>query len=376
MKREVLRMIIVISLFDFNQRNDHKCVEAAVQNIIQYLLIINCSPSFVKYEAVCSLAQQKKIHMKHIASIISASISMLFFSLLIISCDKDDDNGTTLVTIKDEVASRSNLTLMDLSLEQCGLASTLDSTATFTVFAPTNDAFVSSGISASTIASLTDEQLIDILLYHAINTKYLAADLPAGPNAKIITASGDSIFVTSNSSGVYVNGVKVLTANILASNGVLHLISKVLMPPVGNIVQAALADTTFTYLAAAVVRASEGTTNVAGVLAGSGIYTVFAPTNQAFRDAGFATVNDINAADPNTLTAILTYHVLAGRVFSSDLTEGAQPTTLEGGAVTISLLNGAKVKGTGNATAANIVGANIMASNGVIHVIDKVLLKL
>ena len=314
--------------------------------------------------------------MKHIASIISASISMLFFSLLIISCDKDDDNGAVLVTIKDEVASRSNLTLMDLSLEQCGLASTLDSTATFTVFAPTNDAFVSSGISASTIAGLTDEQLIDILLYHAIDTKYMAADLPAGPNAKIITASGDSIFVTSNSSGVYVNGVKVLTANILASNGVLHLISKVLMPPVGNIVQAALADTTFTYLAAAVVRASEGTTNVAGVLAGSGIYTVFAPTNQAFRDAGFATVNDINAADPNTLAAILTYHVLAGRVFSSDLTEGAQPTTLEGGAVTVSLLNGAKVIGTGNATAANIVGANIMASNGVIHVIDKVLLKL
>jgi uncharacterized surface protein with fasciclin (FAS1) repeats len=314
--------------------------------------------------------------MKHIGSVIFTLISMLFFSLLIISCKKDDDNSTPLVTIKDEVAARSNLTLMDLSLEQCGLSSTLDSAATFTVFAPTNEAFAASGIDAAKIGSLTDEELIDILLYHAIDTKYMAADLPAGPNAKIITVSGDSIFITNNFSGVYVNGIKVSTANILASNGVLHLISKVLMPPAGNIVVSALADTTFTYLAAAVVRASEGTTNVAGVLAGPGIYTVFAPTNQGFRDAGFATVDDINAADPNTLAAILTYHVLAGRVFSSDLTEGAQPTTLEGGALTISLLNGANVKGTGNSTAANIVGTNIMASNGVIHVIDKVLLKL
>ena len=147
------------------------------------------------------------------------------------------------------------------------------------------------------------------------------------------------------------------------------------MPPVGNLIDAALADTTFEYLAAAVVRASEGGVNVAAVLSNGGIYTVFAPTNQAFRDAGFATVNDINAADPNVLASILTYHVLAGRIFSSDLTEGAQPITLEGGALTVSLANGATVKGSGNSSASNIVGTNIMGSNGVIHVIDKVLLK-
>lgn len=314
--------------------------------------------------------------MKHFASFLSTSLVMFAFSVLILSCNKDDNNDTAPLTIKDEVASRSNLTLMNLSLEQGGLSSTLDSAAAFTVFAPTNDAFAASGIDAAAIGSLTRTQIRTILLYHAFDTKFVAADLPAGPNAKMITMSGDSVFVTKNSSGVYVNGVKVSSADIVASNGVLHLVSGLLMPPAGNIVEAALADTTFTFLAAAVVRASQGATNVAAVLSGSSIFTVFAPTNQAFRDAGFATVNDINSADPDVLTGILTYHVLAGRVFSSDLTEGAQPTTLDGAKLTITLSDGAKVKGTGNSTPANIIGANIMASNGVIHVINKVLLKL
>lgn len=314
--------------------------------------------------------------MKHFASFFSATVFVFAFSALMISCDKDDNNDTAPVTIKDEIASRSNLTLLNLSLEQGGLSSTLDSSASFTVFAPTNEAFAASGIDAADIANLEKNYIKNILLYHAFSTKFIAANLPNGPNAKMITMSGDSVFVTKNSSGVYVNGIKVSTADIDASNGVLHLISGILMPPVGHLVEAALADTTFAYLAAAVVRASQGATNVASVLSGSGIYTVFAPTNQAFRDAGFATVNDINAADPDVLAGILIYHVLAGRVFSSDLTEGAEPVTLDGAKLTISLTNGATVKGTGNATAANIIGTNIMASNGVIHVINKVLLKL
>ncbi|MEP6950484.1 MAG: fasciclin domain-containing protein [Ginsengibacter sp.] len=101
---------------------------------------------------------------------------------------------------------------------------------------------------------------------------------------------------------------------------------------------------------------------------------MYLPTNNAFRAAGFATINDINAADPNTLTGILTYHVIAGRVFSSDLADGAQPATLNGGKVTIGLTTGATVKGNSNASPSNIIITNIVATNGVIHVIDKVLL--
>ena len=319
----------------------------------------------------------KPNNMKHTVSVFSSIISMILFSMLIISCEKDKDvPEVKLSTLKTEIASRSDLALMDLAVQKSGLSSKLDSAAaSFTLFAPTSEAFAASKIDATVINSLSLDQLKAIVLYHTIDVKYLTSELPDGPNAKITTASGDSVFVTKNSSGVYVNGNKVQTANIVASNGVLHTISKVLMPPVGNLVEAVLADTSLTYLAAAVVRASQGNVNVAAVLSSGGIFTVFAPINQAFRDAGFATVNDINAADPNVLAAMLTYHVLAGRVFSSDLTEGAQPTTLAGGTVTISLVNGATVKGSGNSSSSNIVGTNLMGSNGVIHLIDRVLLK-
>ena len=314
--------------------------------------------------------------MKHTTYFFSSFIGMFLFSLLIISCKKDEDTTEPQSSnIKDEIATRADLTLLNTSLQKADLTSKFDSAGSFTIFAPTNDAFAASKIDATLIGSLTSDQVRNILLYHTFNSKYLEADLPSGPNAKITTASGDSVFVTKNSSGVYLNGVKVQTTNVVLSNGVLQTVSKVLIPPVGDLVQSIVADTTFTYLAAAVVRASEGGVNVAAVLSNGGVYTVFAPTNQAFRDAGFATVNDINAADANVLASILTYHVLGGRVFSSDLTEGAMPITLEGGALTVSLLGGATVKGTGNATASNIVGTNIMASNGVIHAIDKVLRK-
>ena len=315
--------------------------------------------------------------MKHTVSFFSSFISIFLFSILFVSCKKDEDiPEVKLSTLKAEIANRSDLSLMDLSVQKSGLASKLDSAAaSLTLFAPTNDAFAASKIDATLINSLSLDQLKEIVLYHTIDVKYLSSELPDGPNAKVTTASGDSVFVTKNSSGVYINGIKVQTANIMASNGVLHTISKVLVSPVGNLVEAILADTTLSYLAAAVVRASQGNVNVAALLSSGGVFTVFAPTNQAFRNAGFATVNDINAADPNVLSSILTYHVLAGRVFSSDLTEGAQPTTLAGGTVTISLVNGATVKGSGNASTSNIIGTNLMGSNGVIHLIDRVLLK-
>jgi uncharacterized surface protein with fasciclin (FAS1) repeats len=166
----------------------------------------------------------------------------------------------------------------------------------------------------------------------------------------------------------------VTQADVAASNGVIHIIGKVLLPPSGNLVEMAQADTSFSYLVAAVVRASEGSTNVAQVLSGAGPFTVFAPTNDAFRAAGFPTIASIQAADPAVLTSILTYHVIPARVFSSDLTDGEQAPTVNGGKVTIGLTSGATVKGNSNAMASNIIATNIMATNGVIHVIDRVLL--
>jgi uncharacterized surface protein with fasciclin (FAS1) repeats len=318
--------------------------------------------------------------MKHSLKTTSGKALLFTASLgwALISCNKDNNTSNpnpAAQTIGAQVSSLSNFTLLKASAVKAGLVSALEGQGPLTVFAPTDEAFTESGITSNAISSLSADKIKSILLYHTLNAKVNAADVPAGPNAKLVTAGGDSIFVTRNGSGVFLNGINVIQADLPASNGVIHTVSKVLVPPAGNLVQMASADTTFSFLVAAVVRASSGTTNVANVLSSGGVFTVFAPTNDAFRAAGFANINAINAADPNTLASILTYHVIPGRVFSSDLSNGATPVTANGGTVTISLSSsGATLKGKSNASASHITAANIMATNGVIHVIDQVLL--
>ncbi len=291
------------------------------------------------------------------------------------SCKKDDDVMPTQPnTITDIVSSNNDFTILKAAVIKADLATTLSGPGPFTVFAPNDAAFTSAGISAAAVNLLPADALKNILLYHTIPAKIMAADVPAGPNAAVATANGDSVYVTKNGNGVFINGSKVTTADVSADNGVIHIINGVLIPPAGNIVEVAQSDTTFSYLVAAVIRASQGATNVAQVLSGAGPFTVFAPTNDAFRAAGFATLNDINAADPAILTAILTYHVISGRIFSSDLVDGAMAATVNGGSVTIGLNPAASVKGNSNTSASNIILANIVATNGVIHAVDQVLL--
>lgn len=308
--------------------------------------------------------------MKQKLNPLSKSIlSGLFVALFFLSACKKDTKIKTDNTINGIVSTTADFSTLNAAVKKAGLSATLSGPGPFTVFAPTNDAFTASGITSAVLGSLTADQAKNILLYHAIPSKIMAAQVPAGPNEPVTAANGDVLFVTSNSNGVFVNGIQVTQADVPASNGVVHVIGKVLMPPSGNIVEMAQADTSLSYLVAAVVRA-----NLQGALSGDGPLTVFAPTNNAFRTAGFPTIASIQAADPATLTSILTYHVIGARVFSSDLTDGQQATTLNGEKVTIGLMSSATVKGKSNATASNIVSTNIVATNGVIHVIDQVLL--
>lgn len=304
-----------------------------------------------------------------------SSFMILSAGLLITTtaCKKNDDPATDN-TIGGIVTATGDFSTLNAAVTKANLGATLSGTGPFTVFAPNNAAFTASGITAATLGVLSAEQVSNILLYHTLPTKVMASEVPAGPNAAVATANGANVYVTRNGSGVFVNGIKVIQADVAASNGVVHVLEKVLMPAGGNLVQVAQADTSFSFLVAAVLRASEGSTNVAQVLSGAGPFTVFAPTNNAFRAAGFANIAAIQATAPNTLAGILTYHVVAGRVFSSDLSNGAQPATVNGGTVTIGLTSGATVKGNSNPSPSNIVATNVMATNGVVHVIDRVLL--
>ena len=308
---------------------------------------------------------------------VTAGIVGILFCLIVASCKKDSTTNNPPpagTTITDVVAANSSFTILNKAIVKADLGTTLSGTGPFTVFGPTDSAFNVSGIQSTDIDTMSADRLKNILLYHTIPSKILAADVPAGPNAKVVTSSGDSVFVTKNAQGVYVNGVPVTQADISASNGVIHAIGGVLMPPTGDLVHTIAADTSLSFLNAAIIRASQGTTDLATVLATGGIYTVFAPTNQAFRNAGYADIDAINAVEPNVLAPILTYHTLWGRTFSSDLVDGATPATVNGGTLTVSSSGGWSVKGAANATKSNITAANIAASNGVVYKIDQVLM--
>ena len=300
-------------------------------------------------------------------------------SVFTVACNKNDGE-TVSNTITDVVVANADFSTLKAAVTKADLRETLKGPGPFTVFAPDDAAFAGSGITSSVLNSLTAAQVKAILLYHTIPSKILAADVPAGPNAKVITASGDSVFVTKNANGVFINGIKVKTADVAADNGVIHVIGRVLIPPSENIVETASASG-LDSLVKAVTRAATapgGDPTLVTALSNSKV-TVFAPTNGAFRELlsslGLSKIDDIPVA---TLLAVLKYHVVANRAFSSDLSNG-NLVMVAGGSTTVNLTNGTTggptITGNGNAgNKSNIISTNIVCRNGVVHLIDKVLL--
>ena len=284
------------------------------------------------------------------------------------SCKKDDAPPATPNTVVN-VATTNGFSTLVSAIGTAGLTATLNGTGPFTVFAPTNAAF------AAITAPSDPTALGNILKYHVVSGKILSSALPTSYATGVATVNGDSVYVKRFPSGnAYVNGVKVETANVDASNGVVHVVGTVLLPPAATVVAVAQSDTSFKLLVQAVVKCG-----LATALSAPGSLTVFAPTNSAFRAAGFDSTAIANAspATVSTLTSVLQYHVVPARAFSADLIEGltSAPTLLTGKTLTLGVTGGAKVTGSGNGgTASNITKVNIVAKNGVVHVIDRVLL--
>lgn len=317
----------------------------------------------------------KNYRMKNWFKVLLSSCLVL---VMVTGCKKDDNDSTSDKTITQVVTDDANFSLLEHALMRAGLTTTLGTAGagSYTVFAPDNAAFTAAGLGTeAAIDALDQTELSFILLYHVLGSEVVSSAIATGDNAATTMLSTDVAYISKKTNGnVFINGAQVTTADIDCNNGVIHKINKVLMPPAGDIVDIASGNANLSYLVAAVVRASTGSTNVAAALSGAGPLTVFAPTNDAFIAAGFPTIASINAADPNTLASILTYHVVSARIFSCDLTNGQVATTLNTGTVTIATTSGVTVKGNGNTTASNVTSADIVADNGVVHVIDRVLL--
>ena len=311
-----------------------------------------------------------------ISSKMLVAITAVLF--LVSSCDKND--GDDLNTIGGLITDEPTFSTFNTAVIKGGLSAKLNDTDQLTLLAPTNDAFTAAGITNTFLDGLSSNDVANILYYHIIPSKVLAADMPGGPNAKVLTFSGDSVFVTKNANGVFVNGINVSEADLAVSNGVVHKLSTgVLLPPSGNLLVTAAAsglDSLAKALDFAVTGAG-GDPTLATIFS-SALLTIFAPSNAAFTAllAGLG-LTDITQIPMATLIATLKLHVAAGRVFSSDLTNG-NLTMISGGTTVVSLSNtstGPTLSGPGNNTnTAKITKFNIVARNGVIHLIDKVLL--
>lgn len=274
-----------------------------------------------------------------------------------------------------------------------GLAPVLsDGNLNATVFAPTDAAFAKLGApfnNASNIAAISDPAQIaalkNILLYHVLGTEVKFQQVANGRSSAttlkpVVQPNDNKIYLSKTLGLLFVNGNSfVQLANVNASNGIIHVIDDVLLPPSQTIAAIAIGNSNFSSLVAALVK-----TNLAGVFAGTGDFTVFAPTNAAFAQlpAPFNNASNIaaisNPAQIAALSNILRYHVTGSRYFAWDLGLLSRIETIADAPnnrlVGILGANGGFVKGNQNPAFATINPANLLALNGVIQVVDKVLL--
>lgn len=304
------------------------------------------------------------------------------------SCEDDDEDSlvtppaVTAKTIADIAIENNQTDSLVVALTRVNLVSIFQNSGTYTVFAPTNTAFVNflaTNSAWNSIADIPETALTEVLQYHVLATEVKAADLTDATYATTLNTQGPggtaTVIEVDVTGGVKLNNnANVTTADIDASNGVIHLIDAVITPR--NVTQLALNDERFTSLVSALT--AYPSFNYASVLQGTGPFTVFAPTNDAF-DALIAATpawNSLADIDSVTLKKVLEYHVVGNvNAQSSDLSQDQVIPTLGGQNLTVDLSSGAQLI-TADTTQGpvNIIVTNVQGTNGVVHAVDKVLL--
>jgi transforming growth factor-beta-induced protein len=267
--------------------------------------------------------------------------------------------------IIDTAVADGRFTTLAAALTAAGLVDTLKGEGPFTVFAPTDDAFAK--LPAGTVEELlkpeNKQSLTDILLYHVVSGKVMAADVVGLTNAE--TVLGKNIKIIVKDGKVFINNAEVIITDIETSNGVIHVIDTVLLP-LNDIVDTAVADGRFKTLAAALTAAG-----LVDTLKGDGLFTVFAPTDDAFAKLPARTIDNLlKPENKQQLTDILLYHVVSGNVLAADVVNLTSVPTVLGKDIKITVKDGKVLL---NDTIQVII-TDIETSNGVIHVIDAVLL--
>ncbi|SNR63870.1 Uncaracterized surface protein containing fasciclin (FAS1) repeats [Lutibacter agarilyticus] len=282
--------------------------------------------------------------------------------------------ATAVGTISEVILFDPNYTILVAALKTAELLETVSTTDDLTLFAPDNAAFIAAGITS--LDGLDKEALTPILLYHVLGAKVLSTQLPEDGMATTLSSDQMMYLGYLNNGVVLINGLtKITGVDMEKSNGVVHTIDRTLMPPSGDVVDIAIAlsdmgdDSEFTVLVS--LLASDTYSDVTAALKAAENVTVFAPT-----DAAFGEISDLIATlTEEQIRTVLTYHAAPARVFSTDLVEGQVIGMLNGQTLKIkSIIDALIVIEDKTEDNAILNEVNIHGSNGVIHVVDKVLI--
>ena len=293
-------------------------------------------------------------------------MAIIIGSSFLASCNKESDEMTPVkdMTIAQYASSDANFSTLVQALAKANLVNVLNGDGNFTVFAPTNEAFSNlfTKLGVTGIADLSAETLTPILLYHVLGEEKKSTMLSEGYYNTLSPAQGSfaSMRISLNG-GVKINKeTTVVTADVDVKNGVIHAIDNVLLPP--TVVDQAISNDSFSILVQAVVKAG-----LASTLSGVGPFTIFAPTNAAFQSL-FAKLGISGLADltAEQLVPILKYHVVSGNVRSNQLMAGSVATL--NGSFNVILSPSPAIN-----NSSDILATDVQATNGVIHVIDEVL---
>lgn len=313
-------------------------------------------------------------------SMIKKMVLVCLVSFAGFSCD-DDDEGTlpSQNKITSIAANTPDLSILVSALDRANLISVLDGDGPFTVLAPTNAAFVQflADNNYASLDDVPDAVLTQVLLNHVVAGSFQSSDLSTGYVTTQATSAASntnmSLYVNTSAVVSFNDVSSVTTPNIMASNGVIHIVDAVIGLP--TVVTFALADPNFSSLVAALTRDDQP--DFAGILSGNGPFTVFAPNNNAFGNlvAELDGVNGLGDIPTATLTAVLQYHVVSGNVRSSAIMDGMDvPTLNASNNFTINTTNGVVITDASGRTSNIVSPLDIQASNGVIHTIETVLL--
>jgi uncharacterized surface protein with fasciclin (FAS1) repeats len=292
-------------------------------------------------------------------------------------------SNATLPSIAGVATGNANFSTLVAALSKAGLVSTFSGAGSFTVFAPTNAAF-DAAAAALLGSGKTGRDLVDaldvptltaVLKYHVVGDARNAQAVLS--TSQLVMLDGNAAAIAQKSGRAYINDAQIVTTDIQASNGIVHVIDAVILPPSvagaqrssQTIAAIAAGNPNFSTLVAALARAG-----LVDTFNGQQVFTVFAPTNAAFDEAAkqlhySSGLELVQKLDIRTLTAVLTYHVIAGEQRAAAVVAADQLHMLSGVAADVSLRNGkAYIDG------AEILSTDILASNGVIHVLGGVML--